>query len=177
MGDDYNPYAAPDADVADPYRHGPGQLNHATRLARLGARIIDGILGSLVAIPLYPLIIDFQLKGSGISNPFNLTQDQMYMGAGIGGFLLLIFWGIQFYFLYESAQTIGKKAFGIKIVAEDGSPASFGKILGLRMFVMTLIEQIPLAGGIVALVNPLMIFRESQRCLHDDLAKTAVVLA
>ena len=176
MGDDYNPYAAPDAEVADPYQHA-GPLNLATRGSRFLARLVDGILSTICAMPLYPLIIDFQLKGSGIQNPLNLTQDQMFISAAIGGVLSLGFLGVQLYLLYQSAQTIGKRVMGIKIVAEDGTPASFGKIVGMRMFVMTLLEQIPLAGGIVALLNPLMIFRDSQRCLHDDLAKTAVVIA
>ena len=101
MGDDYNPYAAPEAEVADPYQYS-GPLNLATRGSRFLARLVDGILSTICAMPLYPLIIDFQLKGSGIQNPLNLTQDQMLMGAAIGGLLSLGFLGVQLYFLYQS---------------------------------------------------------------------------
>jgi len=63
----------------------------------------------------------------------------------------------------------------MKIVRNDGSPCSFGRIVGLRMFVIALIEQVPCLGAVFALVNALWIFGEESRCLHDLICDTKVV--
>jgi uncharacterized RDD family membrane protein YckC len=177
MGEEYNPYAAPDAEVADPIdAPGPGELDHATRGSRFLARLVDGILSTICSLPAYPLIFKWQFEAQGV--PFNIpmTDDQINGAAVVGLVLVVLLFGYQLYLLWRSAQTIGKKALGIKIVAQDGSPASWGKIVGLRMFGMTLIEQVPLAGPAISLLNPLMIFRDNRRCMHDELAGTAVVV-
>jgi uncharacterized RDD family membrane protein YckC len=66
---------------------------------------------------------------------------------------------------------------GIKIVRNDGSRAGLGRIFWLRMFVPGLVGAIPLVGGLFGLIDPLFIFGEEKRCLHDLIADTIVVTA
>jgi uncharacterized RDD family membrane protein YckC len=62
-------------------------------------------------------------------------------------------------------------------VRSDGSPASFGRIVGLRYLPTSLITLIPVVGMFYALLDCLLIFRRSRRCLHDNIADTIVVTA
>ena len=79
--------------------------------------------------------------------------------------------------LHRTGQTFCKKMLGIKIVRNDGSRAGLGRIFWLRMFVPGLVGAIPLVGGLFGLIDPLFIFGEEKRCLHDLIADTIVVTA
>jgi uncharacterized RDD family membrane protein YckC len=79
--------------------------------------------------------------------------------------------------VYQNGQTIGKRLLGIKVVRTDGSRASLSRIFFLRYLLNTLFMWVPLAGGLYALVDPLMIFGEARRCCHDYLADTIVIWA
>ena len=59
----------------------------------------------------------------------------------------------------------------------DGSPASFGRIVGLRYLTTSVLASIPLAGTVYGLLDVLRIFRASRRCLHDNIADTILVTA
>ena len=59
----------------------------------------------------------------------------------------------------------------------DGSQASFARIVGLRYFTTSVLAPIPVVGSIYGLVDVLLIFRDSRRCLHDNIADTIVVTA
>ena len=65
----------------------------------------------------------------------------------------------------------------IRVVRVDGSRVSFARFVFLRWLPLAIVGCIPFVGGIVALIDPLLIFRESRRCLHDDIADTQVVTA
>jgi len=47
----------------------------------------------------------------------------------------------------------------------------------LWLAVMGLIGAIPFLGRLVQFIDPLLIFRDSRRCLHDEIADTTVVNA
>jgi uncharacterized RDD family membrane protein YckC len=87
----------------------------------------------------------------------------------------LIFLAINGRALARDGQTIGKRLNGIQIVKMDGSIPSLWDSFLIRYFCLMLIYQVPIFGGVVSLVGPLMIFRSSRRCLHDELAGTVVV--
>jgi uncharacterized RDD family membrane protein YckC len=89
------------------------------------------------------------------------------------GFLAVVF--LQSYLLVTRGQSLAKIILKMRILRPDGSRVSAGRIIGLRYFVPGLINGIPFVGWIFSLVNPLMIFRSSRRCLHDDIADTIVV--
>jgi len=121
--------------------------------------------------------------------------------VGVGGFSLGLFqaldvsagttlWGVLWtlgaivvfillngYYLVQRGQSLGKMATGIRIVRPDGSRVDAGRILGLRYALNWVLVSVPFIGGLYSLVDTLCIFRESRRCLHDDIADTVVVKA
>lgn len=73
-------------------------------------------------------------------------------------------------------KSLGKFLMGTTIVKDvDDQTVGFLHGVLLRMFVPGLISNIPLVGGIFSLVNPLYIFGEEKRCLHDLIAGTKVL--
>lgn len=82
------------------------------------------------------------------------------------------------YLLTTAGQTIGKRWLEIRIVdAATGRVPSLARLLGLRYAVMEFVYQVPVVGGVLNLIDVLMIFRNDRRCLHDHLAGTKVVKA
>lgn len=166
-----NPYAAPRAAVREVQAE--GDLVLASRLGRLGAVLLDS------AILLVPI---FLIAMPAYSNYVARAQGQTPTGGmpssglmAVLGLALIAFAIYQLVLLYRSGQTVGKKIVGIRIVRVDGSRASFPRLLFLRYGVPTLIGMIPYVGWIFSLADPLFIFGESRRCLHDMLAETIVV--
>ncbi len=171
-----NAYAPPKANVADV---SPGQdLTLASRLSRLGAAILDGIIIS--ALVYTPLIFTGAL-GAAMASAMRSGNPLQFWGvfatgAGIVSCLLFIGWAvITFRLVAANGQTIAKKLIGIKVVRSDGSRATVGRIFWLRNVVNTLITLIPLVGYLYALVDALFIFTERKQTLHDRIADTIVV--
>jgi uncharacterized RDD family membrane protein YckC len=171
-----NAYAPPKANVADV---SPGdELTLASRLARLGAAILDSIIvGALVYSPL----VFTGAMGAAMADVVRTNNPMAFWGlflSGAGAVSLLLFIGwavITFRLVAANGQTIAKKLVGIKVVRSDGSRATVARIFWLRNVVNTLITLIPLIGGIYAIVDSLFIFTERKQCLHDKIADTIVV--
>ncbi len=102
--------------------------------------------------------------------PLTLAQ-QIFLF--VGGWV--IFLSLNGYLLYHEGKTIGKAMTKMRIVDQYGDVPSFGKLLGLRYFVLGLIGQIPFVGGLLSIVDVLFIFGQDRRCLHDYLAGTWVI--
>jgi uncharacterized RDD family membrane protein YckC len=171
-----NAYAPPKANVADVSPG--GELTLASRLARLGAAILDSIIvGALIYTP---LIVTGAL-GSAFADVMRTGDSLAFWGvfmsgAGFVSMLLFIGWAIiTFRLVAANGQTIAKKLVGIKVVRSDGSRATVARIFWLRNVVNTLISLIPVVGGIYAIVDSLFIFTERRQCLHDKIADTIVV--
>ena len=104
-------------------------------------------------------------------------------GAGFGSMLssmiisIVLFLLIQGYLLATTGQTIGKKLIGLRIVRSNGERPDVGHVIGLRYMLIWVIAAVPVVGWIFALVDALMIFRDSRKCLHDNIADTIVVKA
>jgi uncharacterized RDD family membrane protein YckC len=92
-------------------------------------------------------------------------------------FVFAIFVVVQGLLLARRGQTIGKIALRIRITRRDGSPVSLRRMLGLRYGVGYVFAIIPMLGQLFTLVDSLLIFRSSRRCLHDVMADTIVVKA
>lgn len=159
-----NPYAAPAAGVADAREE--EAFVKSSRGARLGATLLDG---AFVAVPAMVLAILVPALSRGS------------VGAGAGVLLVVFMLGflafvvVQVVLLHRHGQTLGKRLVGIRIVRADGSRAGLGRLLGLRSFVPGLIGAIPLVGPLFGLADPLFIFGQEKRCLHDLIADTIVV--
>ena len=63
----------------------------------------------------------------------------------------------------------------MKIVKVDGAPVDFVSGVILRSWVVQVLSAIPMVGGLVGLIDALMIFGDEQRCLHDHIAGTVVI--
>lgn len=136
----------------------------ASREIRLVAAIIDGVLGSIVAAPLFAAIVMAD----------TMNDDLMALGGMaitfVLGVILLI---INVNLLIKNGQTIGKKATKIRVVelGTDRNPGFLHTGI-IRIFVPNLINQFL---GIFSLIDVLFIFREDRRCIHDLLANTEVI--
>ena len=160
-----NPYAAPEADVTvdEP-------LNLASRGARLGGAFVDFLIAMAVIWPTMYFIGYFEKAMEGTVG----LADEIAMNAmGFVTFLV-----VNGYLLATRGQTVGKLAAGTRIVSiTDNKILPFHKIILLRYLPLWVVAYVPLIGPIIGLINPLFIFREDRRCLHDHIAGTRVINA
>jgi len=112
--------------------------------------------------------------------PWNIwagAQSQSFLAPQFGkaalGFTMFLV--LQGYLLVTRSQSIGKVLLKTRIVRCDGTHASAFRILGLRHGVIFLMTVLSLVATIFSLVDCLLIFRKSRRCLHDLIADTTVV--
>ncbi|UQA59579.1 RDD family protein [Polyangium aurulentum] len=161
-----NPYAPPEArdfDIDSPNAFEPQLL--ASRGSRLGARLIDGLLQYAAAF----------LIGTGVRLALGLPRRSLNE-AGVdtyvlGAFAWLVPLSVQWYLTATTGQSIGKRLLGLKIVKMDGSPVDFVSGVILREWIGRLIDSVTCG------IGTLMIFGDQQRCLHDHVASTKVILA
>lgn len=160
-----NPYQAPKSDItATNVSYDEGEL--AGRGTRLGAYILDTLFALLALLPMF---IMMAVKGDSEEG---LTIAIITMAIGLIALL-----SINIYYLYINGQSIGKRLLGIKIIRTDGDRCSLPRILFLRMFLVNLIGNIPYIGIVFVIVDPLFIFRDDRRCIHDLFADTKVIVA
>ncbi len=170
----YNPYSPPNSELLREDAAASDHIELAERGTRLGASMLDGIILAIpVALMLWAFYAAFQerfwdkvpgVKGILLS----------ICAVAIGGLIDLAINGV---FLRRNGQTVGKKICGIKIIKPTGEVPSLFDSFIKRRLVFSFAQQIPILGGIVSLVDVLLIFRDNRRCLHDQLANTIVVKA
>lgn len=149
-------------------------LELASRWLRLGAALLDSIIGTMFAAPGMAMLI----MAGVFATPDSPNPALMLAGFVTIGAAMVVLLGIQIYLLVTRGQTLGKKFLGIKIVCfEDDSNPGFVKVFLLRMLVNGLIGAVPFLGLIYSLTDILFIFREDRRCIHDLIAGTKVVKA
>jgi len=168
MDDTANPnrFAPPGAAVTDIATDGP---ELASRWNRLGAAFIDGILALLLSVAV-------MLPMYGSSYFGLLASSKMSVLPGLALYIVL-FYALQGWFLYQRSQSVGKMVVGVRIVRPDGSHASIGRTLGLRLVAFGALGFIPVVGPFIGFIDALFIFGSSRRCLHDLVADTIVVTA
>ncbi|HEY9065165.1 MAG TPA: RDD family protein [Burkholderiaceae bacterium] len=162
-----NRYAPPTAAVADVTAGTQPELGG--RGMRLVAVIIDGLIQGAIYWVL-TLVMFKSLDPRSGQVGVGLIAGQLVLG-----FVLFVL--VQGYLLHTEGQTIGKKLLGLRIVRSNGERASLGRLFGLRYLVGWILVMIPFLGMIYALVDCLLIFRDSRQCLHDNIADTIVVKA
>ncbi len=177
-----NPYAPPQVSpelVVPDVHHLPIHL--ASRWARLGAVIIDGILlgAAGMGIGFFLTFVGASLNlGGGFDRFFwadteneNLTINLISTGLDLG-----IYLAINVYFLLKSGQTIGKKALGIQVVSYNTHQLLVpGKIIGIRYVLPEILYIVPAVGPLFGLIDLLAIFGREKRCLHDLMAGSIVI--
>lgn len=167
---DFNPYQAPSAHVEDVNDNEDSEL--AERGTRLGAVILDVLI---FLVPGLFAIIPAMLSMRGDAAEAMGIGATIAVSVGVLG--MLVVFVIDLVMLHRSGQTIGKRMLNVKIIRSDGSRAGLTRIFFLRMLVPGLIGGIPFVGFIFTIVDPLFIFQESRRCVHDLIADTVVIKA
>lgn len=143
-------------------------------LAGPGKRLLGALADFLAAcVFIGPGLVLFLASGG----PDGDTNSPLFpMGViliVLGALALLI---VQLYLLINRSQSIGKYLVKTQIFDyETRTPAGFVKTFLLRGVVNQMIGSIPCVGPIYGLVDPLFVFSEEHRCLHDQIAGTYVV--
>jgi uncharacterized RDD family membrane protein YckC len=173
-----NQYAPPKSRVADVSTAGP--VEKADRSKRLAAVLVDGVIFLVAWLPALVSMGPALMAGWRGASRADVSA-MMSAAAGlwfsVSGILSLVLLLITANFVRKNGQTIGKKIIGIKVVRSDGSKATLGRIFWLRNFVSSLPGAIPFLGNFWGLIDALMIFRDSKKCLHDNIADTIVINA
>jgi uncharacterized RDD family membrane protein YckC len=167
-----NHYAPPKSNVAD-VGGADEEANLASRWARLGAAMLDGLILTVGFIPSYAQLF----RGNFPRNSLDFWGAMATTGiwAMLAAAWLLIILGLNLYFIQQNGQTIGKKLVGIKVVRTDGSRISLSRYFFLRYLLSTAITMVPDVGGLYSLVDSLFIFGKPRRCIHDYIADTIVI--
>lgn len=130
---------------------------------RLAARIIDWIL---IGAAVYLLWLPFSSRIDGwFGVLFYLALFCLILGLAYEVVLTALF-----------GQTLGKKAFGVKVVrAADGRPPGWGRSLG-RYLTLNLANLLPVLGNAVTLFVYLSpVFSDLLQGLHDKAAAVVVI--
>lgn len=147
-------------------------VNLASRRRRLCATIVDAVL--------VPSLTIFLVMVAGVVEDAEDYTSNLWMFwvllLAICSYLLLNGYG-----LWRTGQTLGKKLLGIAIVNKptgDVEPevAPFWKLICIRALFFPLMFTIVVPTlFVLPLVDHLLIFAASRRCLHDFAASTVVI--
>jgi uncharacterized RDD family membrane protein YckC len=160
-----NIYAAPQAEVLDEANI---NYNLASRGQRFVGSFVDGLVIGSITIPLMYFT-------GGIDGIREGQQPSLVYTAVMTLIGFVLFLGINYKFLKNDGQTIGKKVAKTKIITNEGEPASFGGHIIKRYALYNFLGMIPVAGQILSMINILIIFGSAKRCGHDYFAGTKVV--
>src|SRR5205085_11944921 len=122
MADEFNPYSAPQATVAD---FANGYVELPSRWLRLAGVVIDSILVSLITVP--TMWFSGYIASAMKAPPPIATQ----LGWGVFG--LVVFFAVHGWLLYSNGQTVAKKLLGMRIVdMRSRAKPGFARLVGMR---------------------------------------------
>ncbi len=171
---------------------GGPQDGPAGRLARLGAGILDSVILSIAAVPAALISIRWDKMQESIESGEPVTDplDLYNIPVLLVGYAVVFVLGFAYFTVLHAkfGQTLGKKAFGIRVVkASDQSAVTWGQAFGRQAFVyaITIVTVVlnfltPAAGilGLVGLIdNAWILWDERRQALHDKVAGTVVMKA
>ncbi|WP_035058273.1 RDD family protein [Andreprevotia chitinilytica] len=171
MNTEVNPYAATQVDLEQSVGD---ELELAGRGTRLAAVILDGLIGGALVIPAVIVFAISAAAGGGSQLAASAGSIAAFSFTGIALLALTVY---NFVLIHRGGQTIGKKILKIRIVRTDGSRCGIRRFVFIRHLPVALLGAIPFIGAIISLLDPLLIFRQSRRCLHDEIAGTIVIKA
>ncbi len=160
-----NPYQSPLTASETPLPTTDVRL--ATKMNRLGAAIIDGIIGMALSLPVMFFTGYFQRAMQG--------------GVGLGEMAFVTLYGFVMFFVVHGyllatrGQTVGKMLAKIQIVDYHSDQIlPFAKLIGLRYIPVWLVSLIPYV-NFLGVIDILFIFGRERRCVHDYIAGTKVI--
>lgn len=159
-----NPFAPLPVQSGDVYAPEHGAAD-AERFPRFAAKVIDNLIVQLV--PGLFAIVAMMLGAS---------EDVVYGVFGVVAVPLLLWQG---WLLATTGQTVGKRWLKLRVVLVDnGQPPGWLRGVFLRHVLMPALAVVTCGlTQAVAVFDPLLIFRNDRRCLHDLIAGTRVVVA
>ena len=163
-----NPFAPPQAHVSD-----LNDPNAPYLIAGRGVRLVAALIDTAFILAVFgvlALVSSFNLFKPDVEHLFMQNATNTAWG-------FLVFVLLQSYTLNKSGQTLGKLLMGIKIVRTDGSAAGAARLILVRYGTGVLAQLAYPVGSIYGIVDALLIFRSSNKCLHDNIADTIVVKA
>ena len=142
-----------------------GAMDYAGFWIRFGAKIIDGLVMTVVlGIPAFLLIMASMKNAAPGRAPTFMIGLQVLVQLAY--FVMLV--GYNTILQGKYGATLGKMACGLKVVAPDGTPISYGRAFG-RAWAEILSGMICDIGYIIAA------FDIEKRSLHDHIANTRVI--
>lgn len=165
-----NPYEAPESQVVEK----PNVDVLAGRLERFAASFIDGLLFLALLIPAMYFGGYFTVASEAAAGGGRVSFGYQLLWGLVASVLFVV---LQGYPLAKTAQTWGKRLLRIRVENMDGTQPSLAVLILRRFLPIQLAGQIPIVGGILVLLDPLLIFGREQRCAHDLIAGTRVVKA
>ena len=151
------------------------EVEAASRLSRLGATLVDALVG---LAPLAALVVLIPM--ALLSGRMGSLLLFLLLAGGIGLTVLIT----HMVLLVRNGQTIGKKVLGIRMITSSGEIPSLWRVFFLRWLpfaiaatVVELVFKRRGLGNVIYLVDALLIFQPTRRCLHDLFADTHVVKA
>ncbi|MGQ9659705.1 MAG: RDD family protein [Thermochromatium sp.] len=131
-------------------------------LRRLGAFLYDGLLLiSVLMIALGLVVVPYGVITGEELYQHHLLLERIY--------LLLVSGAFYVYFWTHGGQTLGMKAWRLKVIAQDGTPVSFDA--AVKRFVWSIVSLIPLGLGLWW-----SLFNSQGLAWHDIRSNTRVVL-
>jgi uncharacterized RDD family membrane protein YckC len=158
--------------------------NYASFGARLGARLLDGLLygllGAIFYVPAFVLGIsafkdctrttDINGAKSITCDPGQLKGGLLLAGIAIGAVGIILIAILYISALGKTGQTWGRKIVGVKVVSKDtGAPLGFGKAFG-----RTLLES-TISGWLCFLGFLWMLWDSDKQTWHDKIVSSVVV--
>ena len=130
---------------------------------RIGALFIDGLL-------FVPVFILLGIATGGAES----SDGNASVNLGPGPFLLFLAITFGYFIVCEatSGQTLGKRLLGIRVVSDDGSQPSWGKVIGRTL--LRIVDSLP-AFYIVGLISVLATGKSGHKRVGDLAAGTRVV--
>lgn len=167
MSDD-DIYKAPESTLVDS-NNTKKEVELASLWLRFAGAMIDGILFIMLLLPVAVQLglLDDALAGHPPNFLTNITMSAIS---------LVLYVLLNGYLLATNGQTIAKRILGTKIVSyKTNEILPLSKIMAYRVLPIQLLSLIPVVGPWMGLVDPLSIFGEDRRCIHDYLAGTQVI--
>ncbi|MCX2971452.1 MULTISPECIES: RDD family protein [Streptomyces] len=148
----------------------------AARGTRLLARLVDAVL---VAVPVF-VASALLLEPWAITpqDPHAARSGATYDASAFTQTVLvaLAFFGYEGLMLASRGRTVGKLAFGLRVVRLDDGAAPRGHPAWLRAAVFALPPLVPFLGALFWTLNALWCLGDgNRRCLHDRVSRTVVV--
>ena len=149
----------------------PGQVVYAGFWVRFLAKIIDGIVITVVTLVLNMIFAALILGSANYftaqASPENIAPFLIFQGVTMVVNIAFTL-GYTLFFVRRFSATPGKMALGLKLVRADGSALSKGRIVG-RYFAEWISSMILGIGYILAA------FDDQKRTLHDHICDTRVI--